>query len=337
MFMTPCRITRTRSAGSPVARPACRPDRAALVAWTVALVLGAWHLPAAAIAQESPGAETEATPDQAAAETAESAESTETPATPALPAVPPAPAQPGDDAAPPAPLASAAPVASDARIAGNERAALHFELAETHFAAGRYDQALVELQTVREITGSDEVLYNMGRCYEELGRRETALRDYERFLAANIAGPLQADARERAAALREQIAESQGDDEDDGPGIGTYVGLTLGGVGLAVGAIFGALTLVEDGRLSEGCGATGSCSGEELESIRIYRSVADIAFMTAAIGGTAGLIALVIWLMDRDDESEDEDAGQEVAGSGPTVLPFVLPGHGAGASATVRF
>ncbi|MBW2463330.1 MAG: bacterial transcriptional activator domain-containing protein, partial [Deltaproteobacteria bacterium] len=219
---------------------------------------------------------------------------------------------------------------SPSRIAGNERAELHFELAEAHFAAERYEDALVELQTVRDVTGSDEVLYNMGRCYEAMGRPAAAMRQYERFLAADIQGSLHEDATVRLANLREQVASAE-DDEADGPGVGTYIGLALGGAGLAVGAVFGLMTLVEDGNLMGGCGATGTCSGEELSDIRAYRTVADIAFMTAAIAGTAGVIALILWANEGDGDDGVEGADTV------RVTPYVVPGEGAGASASVRF
>ena len=228
---------------------------------------------------------------------------------------------------PPAPPASDSPP----RISGNERAELHFELAEAHFAAERYEEALVALQTVREITGSDEVLYNMGRCYEAMGRPTAAVRQYERFLAANIQGSLREDATDRLANLEAQLAGAGDDGEAPGPGVGTYIGLALGGAGLAVGTIFGLMTLVEDGNLMDGCGAMGTCSGEELSDIRAYRTVADLAFMTAAIAGTAGVIALILWATEGD--GGDGEGGADTV----RVTPYVVPGEGAGASASVRF
>jgi hypothetical protein len=103
-------------------------------------------------------------------------------------------------------------------------------------------------------------------------------------------------------------------------------------VGLLTGAIFGILTLVEDGELSSGCGATHSCTPEDLGDIRVYRAVADLAFALAAIGGIAGTIGLFLWLGDKNasEEEEEEEASA-------TFSPWIVPGQGAGASASFRF
>lgn len=243
------------------------------------------------------------------------------------------------DAATPTEPPSSTPPIPPPRDSARERASIHLELATAHFEAGRYDRALLELQTVRELTGRDDLLYNMARCYEGMERAEPAIQNYQRYLETAPEGEVRQDAERRLEALRRAVEaarvaaeEQEAEEEADGPGVGTLIGLGLGGVGLLTGAVFGILTLAEDASLESGCGATHTCTGEDLGSIRVYRSVADLAFVLGAIGGIAGLIGLFLFLGEGDDEDVDSEGDVNAL-----IVPYVVPGEGAGASATLRF
>ncbi len=52
----------------------------------------------------------------------------------------------------------------------------------THYNAGRYDRALEEYQRAYELVPAPGLLFNLGQCYRELGRRDEAIASFEQYL-----------------------------------------------------------------------------------------------------------------------------------------------------------
>jgi tetratricopeptide (TPR) repeat protein len=83
------------------------------------------------------------------------------------------------------------------RPSNRELAIIHYERGRAHYAAGRYRQAIFELETAHSLDPSGtNLLLNLGTVHERLGNIDAALLAYERHLAATT------DAEERARTQR---------------------------------------------------------------------------------------------------------------------------------------
>lgn len=92
-----------------------------------------------------------------------------------------------------------------------EQARVVFEQGETDYNAGAYALALRRFQRAYELLEGHPrrfmALFNIGRCYEELGRLEDARDAYERFLAeGGRDSMLRATLHEGAGAISAQRA-----------------------------------------------------------------------------------------------------------------------------------
>jgi tetratricopeptide (TPR) repeat protein len=84
-----------------------------------------------------------------------------------------------------------------------ERARQEFAEGRRQFDAGAYEVALEHLQRAYALAPYPALLFNIARCFEELGRVGAAVDAYERYLAVQSEDH---SARERLAALRRQLA-----------------------------------------------------------------------------------------------------------------------------------
>ena len=73
-----------------------------------------------------------------------------------------------------------APVPGYAQDARKEAAASMYTLAKSEFTAGRYPEALDKLLEVYELDPNPVILYNIGRCYEEVGQLAEAAEYFQR-------------------------------------------------------------------------------------------------------------------------------------------------------------
>jgi len=78
--------------------------------------------------------------------------------------------------------------------------------------------------------------------------------------------------------------------------------LGLGGAGFVMMGIFGGLALAEDDALSGGCGATASCSDDEVADADTFASIADIGLTVGAVAAAAGLVLLIVGLTSGGDD-----------------------------------
>lgn len=58
----------------------------------------------------------------------------------------------------------------------------HFEKGQIRFSEGRYEEAIEHFEHAYEITHAPEILYNIGRCYEEQNNPSMAIKQYELYL-----------------------------------------------------------------------------------------------------------------------------------------------------------
>lgn len=76
----------------------------------------------------------------------------------------------------------------------------------THFQRGDYDAALTALLKAYELQPLPLLLFNIAQAYRKAGKREEALRYYERFVATAPQSPLTPEAEAHSAALRAEFA-----------------------------------------------------------------------------------------------------------------------------------
>ena len=225
-------------------------------------------------------------------------------------------------------------VAPSSVAAQYEEARAEFEEAEHQFRSGNYALALQGFQrTYAMMEGHPNralVLFNVGRCQEELGQLREARDTYARYLreaAGDAVNRQQVEDRLRELETRLQMegqsespsqsAEPPQSDgrqsvspADDGAEsgndlmVGGIVGLVVGGLGLATYGIFGALSLGEYAGLEDGCGATASCSDGDVEALRALSLVADVGLGIGIAGVAVGTLLVLLGVTSRDsDES----------------------------------
>jgi tetratricopeptide (TPR) repeat protein len=102
-------------------------------------------------------------------------------------------------------LATLAPRPAAAEDA--ERAArAHFRRGETHFAMGRFAQALKEYQAAYELKPLPGFLFNIGQCHRNLGELEEAVFSFKRYLRLKPDAGNHAAVEELVVDLERQLA-----------------------------------------------------------------------------------------------------------------------------------
>jgi tetratricopeptide (TPR) repeat protein len=205
------------------------------------------------------------------------------------------------------------------------RARIHFEAGRSYFEEGAYEQAADEFQRAHALSGHAELLMNTASSLERLGRWAEAADLMERYLADADQVDNRPALERRIENLRRRAAGEVGV-TDEGGGIsgrtlGAAISFGVGGAGLALFGVLGALALAEHASLEDGCGATTSCGDAEVSGLRALNLGADIGLGVAALGAIAGVLVL---LLVSDDNGSDDVAG---------VSPWFAPD---GAGVTVR-
>ncbi len=132
-----------------------------------------------------------------------------------------------------------------------ERAKGYFVSGSESFKSEDYRQAIEQFRKAFDIVRSPEILYNIGRCHEELKEAEDAVYHYELYMRFYPTSGEAEDVERRIAALREsqekgeedeakegeEQDEEQGEGESDSePSHGLWDGVRIGGnLGIAGG------------------------------------------------------------------------------------------------------
>jgi tetratricopeptide (TPR) repeat protein len=102
-------------------------------------------------------------------------------------------------------LAATATVA--AQETPDEQARAHFKRGRAAYDEGRYDTALRDFEEALRLSQRPALLYNIGRCHEQLGHAAAAIDAYERYLVAAPDATDRLEAKERIDRLRARAAE----------------------------------------------------------------------------------------------------------------------------------
>ncbi|MEQ8460369.1 MAG: tetratricopeptide repeat protein [Sandaracinaceae bacterium] len=193
------------------------------------------------------------------------------------------------------------------------------------------------------------ILFNVGRCYEELGRIRDARDAYRRYLreaADDAENRQQVEERLRELETRVEMDEgaiehrdsSDASDsesteasaesgpsaaESGGGGLMTagIVVTAIGGAGLASFGIFGGLALGEYGTLESQCG--GSCTDAEVSTLSTYNVVADVSLAIGLAGVVAGTVLIIL---GAGDDGADTQTARLVPWVSPTAAGAAVGG-----------
>jgi tetratricopeptide (TPR) repeat protein len=126
-------------------------------------------------------------------------------------------AEPAEAEAETAP-AAAAPAQAEPPPASNEnemkgKAMEAYHRGEAAYRAEQWSEALAAFQEASSFYASPDFQYNIGRCYENLGSYEDAVRSYEIYLRAKPNAPDSGAIRERIGRLRGLIEAQQAEEE----------------------------------------------------------------------------------------------------------------------------
>ena len=200
------------------------------------------------------------------------------------------------------------------REAAEARAQGHFQAGSLYFSGGDYENALTEFEAAYRDSGRPRLQYNIFLCQERLGQLPAAIVSLESYLAS--AGeiedrdalterlghmrerqqrlaetaprdPLQTSASERTSTPPPATANV---DRGAGPAV-AIAGFSVAAAGLISFAIFGGLTLSEDGRLDS---CSPACAPSQTDAIGTYALLSDISAAVALTGAIVGIIGLLL-------------------------------------------
>jgi len=228
----------------------------------------------------------------------------------------------------------------------------HFELGREHFRAGRYREAIVELEAALELDpGSPTLMYNVAYANELLGELEQAIVYYRKYIDALPASADEEREKTRVTLRRLQghrahvEAEPEPEPSPSQPepapaqpapppasdGLGRADGwfwLSLGaGVAMLGGATAtGIMALDREDAVAEFVVGQDGSLGERQELLDEADRLALASDLL--IGGGAALVtaaALLFFLRDADDETqpEPEVTGAGLGSDGRATLLFV--------------
>lgn len=85
----------------------------------------------------------------------------------------------------------------------------HFELASTYYQQAAYGEALKYFDKSYKLSGEPALLFNIGKCYEALGKLEQAIASYQAYLKATGSNPtIEARIRNLSARLPKRPAKA---------------------------------------------------------------------------------------------------------------------------------
>ena len=208
-------------------------------------------------------------------------------------------------------------LAEERRTQAEQRLAAGRSLAQE----GKHDEALVELRAAFELTGDAEIVFEIAEVLRSKGDRSSAVVEYVRYRQLAPAGPNAGRALEVKAQLEAEISEeiaererrsrasaasveASGSEDGGRPGrslkITGLVTMGVGGVSLAVGAVFGMRARSLDDEVSS---FEGDWTVELDQKVEDGEAAERIAVISLVVGGTAvvagGVLTYLGWRKDR--------------------------------------
>ncbi len=203
-------------------------------------------------------------------------------------------------------LASLSTVAQAQDAEADERARLHFRAGQSHYEAGRFDQAVTEFEASYAIRPHAALQHNIYLAHRDAGRNQQAAAALRRYLdeADDVRNRELLEAR--LAALEQDAAEPTASPTGTpslAPGIALMAGAAVLG---AVAAVTGARAASEEDRLAQRCPTRVDCDPADRaieDRARSLGIATDVIWPLASVVGIVGL-ALTIRAAKRRSSTE---------------------------------
>jgi tetratricopeptide (TPR) repeat protein len=101
----------------------------------------------------------------------------------------------------------------------------HFTMAQERFEAGEFREAVEHFERAYEITHAPEILYNLGRCHEQLDEDARAVENYELYLRMSPDAEDRAEVQARIDTLSEHTDAPAGETKEEEEGRGIRAGV----------------------------------------------------------------------------------------------------------------
>ena len=199
------------------------------------------------------------------------------------------------------------------------RARTHFEAGRSYFEEGAYDRARDEFERAYALSQRAALLLNLATTNERLGAYDRAVANIREYLQRAPDDPNRTTLERRIENLERLERERgtpappvvvtpptgsqtgsqpapRGGGMDEGLLFGAIGGYGAAGAGAILMTIFGSLALSEDGALRSGCGASGSCTPDQVAAADTFALVSDIGLGLTIAGAAAGTVLLILAL-----------------------------------------
>ena len=173
-----------------------------------------------------------------------------------------------------------------------------------HFRAGEYEVAIALFEEAYQLEPVPNLLFNIGRCYEQLEEWELAKEHFEKFITSpDVASEARQQAMNRVQSLNEIIAAEEAEEEEpqeeiaeeeeieeiDQPNmLPGYAAAGTGGLLIVGGIVMGVMANGNAGLIGD-----SSLSYEQRldaqQSARTQGIVADVFYVTGALATAAGI------------------------------------------------
>jgi tetratricopeptide (TPR) repeat protein len=212
--------------------------------------------------------------------------------------------------------------AQDEDGGGDEHARELFELGDSAFQDGRYEDALGYFQRAHELSGRPELVFNIGSSLERLGRTREAIDAYERFLRERPDAGNRTLVEDKIAVLEQSLSRSEEpvtDDDGGGLGIWPWVTLGAGAVIAGVSVLFYIAALGAEQELADGCGMTHSCTAAQIDATNgpTFVTLTHV-FLVASIATLA--LGTTLLVIDLTSGSGDDDSAAAELRLGPASI-----------------
>ncbi len=182
----------------------------------------------------------------------------------------------------------------------------------TAYQARDYRKANDKFQQAYAIDPDPNLLYNIAKCFDALGDKQTALDKYELFInspGADSNGRVKA--QEAVRVLRTSMsggaaapagapaggARGAPPPSSEPSPIPMYVAFGVGGAGLLIGSIFGFVALGKKSDLDGTCTSTRLCPPSQKDAISTLKTdstISTVGLIVGAVGVAAGATLFVL-------------------------------------------
>ena len=227
-----------------------------------------------------------------------------------------------------------------------------FDIADSHYAAGRYEEAAEYFQRGYAIAPHPEFLYSLGNTYERMGEYGKAAEYLKRYLespeAQDVVSVRGRVRRLEAAAAKQLAAEAPAtaDPEESPPTVTAppagegggavprsrrpYYWFAGAGLGVTGAVVFGLISSSAGSAAGTDCADGGFCDRAAEDALARERRFAILSDVSLVLGLAAAGVGTYAWIRDRRSRRAAKGSARI------ELAPIVAPGT-VGLAAGARF